>query len=171
MGMRTIIPTRWFGFVYIFLALVSASGIFKLANLLNIKFKTVTVLIIIFSISFFMVTSTVSNDDNPLYNKEHATRQGNKASELQGAVKIKTIFNGTYGSISSILISQDYNFSKEEGKLYILNKDAFRIPMVFEEIQHRIVKPFILTNEFKIKLESQSNEIYDNGEVWGYLIK
>lgn len=172
LGMRTIIPTRWFSFVYVLLALVSAYGLLKLVNLMNKQsIKVIVVVIIIFLMAFFMVTSTISNNDSPLYHKAHSERLAYKASELQGTAIIHHIFNGTYGSLTPDVISPDYNFSEDEGKLYTLRKDAFKYPMIFEEIRPGIAKPSILGDEFKIRLESNSNEIYDNGEVWGYVIK
>jgi len=185
-GLRNILSTRWFSFVYVILALVSAYGIFKLVNLINKKEGIAILVIAIFLISFFMITSTVSNDDNPLYNKEKAYRLGNKASELQGTATIHQIFNRTFKITAAPervlfnvpcvpldynVTSLNYNFNKDIGEMYVLRKDAFKYHMVEKLIRNGIGIPVILDEEFKTRLEINSNKIYDNGEVWGYVIK
>jgi len=181
-GDTSIMPTRWFIFAYLILALVSAYGLFKLINLINKRFATISFLIIIFLMSFFMITSTVSNSDNPLYHKEHTNLCAYKQSQLQGMSTFHKFFNGTYGeinpgplgTINSEILSQDYNFSKDAGKMYRIWKDAFIYPRLWTTYYERAgsgAQSYILDGEFKIRVELNSNEIYDNGEVWGYLIK
>ncbi|HII92055.1 MAG TPA: hypothetical protein HA262_07795 [Methanosarcina sp.] len=178
MGMRTIIPSRWFIFAYVILALVSASGILRMATLIKNKFNVVTVLMIIFLMSFFMVTSTISNGDNPLYNKLSSQRLGHTKSELQGAETIEKMCDGILTpsgetilkSIDPDMVSPDYSFTGDRGKLYVLDNDAFRIPIVLGKVSQGIYYPVILDYSFKVKFELNSSKIYNNGEVYGYLV-
>ncbi|AKB30499.1 hypothetical protein MSSIT_3780 [Methanosarcina siciliae T4/M] len=169
MGMRTIMPSRWFIFVYGILALVSASGIFRMANLIENKLNIVTILTIIFLMSFFMVTSTISNGDNPLYNEKSSQRLGHKASEINGIETIGRIYNGTINPIDLNMVSLGYSFIEDRGKLYVLNKEAFRIPVVSKKINPGIINSVILDDSFKARFESNGSKIYNNGEIWGYL--
>lgn len=181
-GITAIIPTRWFIFAYVILAIVSAYGLFKLINLINKRFATISFVIIIFLMSFFMITSTISNNDSPLYYKEHTSLCAYKQSQLQGILTINKLFNGSYGSISPYIqgkvdpaiLSVNYTFSKDKDKMYVIRKDAFIYPRLWTTALERAgagATPYILDEEFKKRVELNSNEIYDNGEIWGYLIK
>ncbi|OIQ05080.1 MAG: hypothetical protein COV98_04065 [Candidatus Altarchaeum sp. CG12_big_fil_rev_8_21_14_0_65_33_22] len=179
-GITAIMPTRWFIFAYVILAIVSAYGLFKLINLINRRFALMLFLITIFLMSFFMIASTISNNDSPLYHKEHVNLCAYKQSQLEGISSIHEFFNGTYGPISfygkidPAILSVDYNFSKDKDKMYVIRKDAFIYPRLWTTEIKRAgagATPYILNEKFKKRVELNSNEIYDNGEVWGYVIK
>jgi len=181
-GITAIIPTRWFIFTYVPFALVSAYGLFKLINLINKRFAIMFFLITIFLISFFMITSTISNNDSPLYHNEHTSLCAYKQSQLWGISTINKLFNGSYGSISPYIqghvdpaiLSVNYNFSKDKDKMYVIKKDAFIYPRLWTTMLERAgagATPYILDEEFKKRVELNSNEIYDDGEIWGYVIK
>lgn len=170
MGLRSIIPTRWFAFAYIFLAILFALGLLKSINLFTSTNGTIIAVVLIFIVSFFMITSTISNDDSPLYNKIRAVQQWQKSSELQGGSTINRIFNGSFGLINSEMLSPDYNYSKDTGKLYVLNRDAFIRP-IYIPVRSGIYEPLQLDYDFEIRLKSKSNGIYNNGQLQGYLVK
>ena len=170
MGLRTIIPTRWFVFIYIFLAILFAFGFLKSINIFNGTNRIIIAVVLIFVVSFFMISSTISNDDSPLYNTNKAVKQGHKASELQGDATINHIYNGSYGTFSSEMLSLNYNYSEDTGKLYKLNREAFIRP-IFVKIRSGIYEPLLLDHDFEMRLKSKSNEIYNNGEVQGYQVK
>ncbi len=181
-GVTAVMPTRWFIFAYVILAIVSAYGVFKLINLINKRFAIIFIMITIFLMSFFMITSTISNNDSPLYHKEHTSLCAYKQSQLGGISTINKLFNGSYGSISPYIqghvdpaiLSVNYNFSKDEDKMYVIRKDAFISPRLWTTELERAgagATPYILDENFKKRVELNSNEIYDNGEVWGYVIK
>lgn len=112
----------------------------------------------------------------PLHLEEKRPAMTSKTSELQGYATISQIFNGTYGSLDPSMSSPDYNYSKDDGKLYVLMKDALKYPLVRGKVEYKggiEVKRntrFIVSDELKMRLESNSNLVYDNGEFWGYLI-
>ncbi len=174
-GIGVLLQSRWFTFIYVILAIVSAFGIFKLANLINKKFREIAVVTIIFLLSLIMITSPAGI--TILHPEEKRSAMASKTSELQGYATINRIFNGTYGSLGPGMISPDYNYSEDKGKLYVLMKDAFKYALVRTEVEIKggaEVKRntlFILRDELKIGLESNSNVAYDNGEFRGYVIK
>lgn len=181
-GITAIIPTRWFIFAYVILAIVSAYGFFKLINLINKKFAIIFIIITIFLMSFFMITSTISNNDSPLYYKEHVNLCAYKQSQLQGISTIHKFFNGSHGLINAYIqaevdpaiLSVNYNFSKDKDKMYVIRKDAFTYPRLWTIALERAgagATPYILDEEFKKRVEMNSGEIYDNGEVLGYIIR
>jgi len=58
--------------------------------------------------------------------------------------------------------------------MYVIRKDAFIYPRLWTTEIKRAgagATPYILNEKFKKRVELNSNEIYDNGEVWGYVIK
>lgn len=190
----TMLPERWWSFIYILLSLVFAYALFKLSNLINKKFRMLIVIAIIFLTCLLMVASSHSNKDSLIFYPKSVVGIAYKSSELNGMKTIhqifnkdhpqqyiiprfygqKTIyqiFNGTYSALSPNIIFPDYNFSDDEGKLYVIAKNAFKIPMLHTKLYIKKYKHYVLNDEFKIRLEANSNEIYDNGEIWGYAIK
>lgn len=181
-AIKNTAPGRWFIFIYVILSIVSAYGIFKLINLINKRYRAAIIVSIIFLISFFMIVSTISNDDNPLYNKLNSNRGqlGHTSSELQSYSTIKQVFNGKYGggrkmlghgALNMEIIYLDYNFSEDAGKMYVIEEAAYIRPMFHETKYKGAGISFILPDELKIRLESNGNQIYDNNGVSGYLIK
>jgi len=175
MGLRTVIPDRWFIYTYVILALTSAVGIFKLVSLSNKKLINIFIFIIITAVlCFFMISTTTSNYHDPIYCKDNGWRFVYKTSELQGNKTIHLFFNGTYGVISLETISPLYNFTQDTGKMYILYKDANNTSMYGAPVKFKNdirMKKFKVPNEFKAKLDFNGNKIYDNGETWGYIIR
>ncbi|MDI6730335.1 MAG: hypothetical protein QMD06_02185 [Candidatus Altarchaeum sp.] len=132
-GINAVLQTRWFSFVYIILALVFAFGVFKLANLINKKFRKIAAVTLIFLLSLIMITSYAGI--TILHPEEERSAMASKTSELYGYATINRIFNETYGSLIPDMISPDYNYSKDEGKLYVLMKDAFKYPLVRTKVE------------------------------------
>ncbi|CEG13779.1 membrane hypothetical protein [groundwater metagenome] len=191
---QSMLPERWWAFIYITTCLVFAYALFKLANLINKKFRMPIVISIIFLTCLLMVTSSHSNKDNPIFYPKSTVGSAYKSSELNGMetihqifnkdhpqqyiiprfygqTTIYQIFNGTYSALSPNILFPDYNFSADEGKLYVIAKNAFEVSMFHRKLYVKKYENYILNDEFKIRLEANSNEIYDNGEIWGYAIK
>lgn len=171
-SVRCGIPGRWFPFAYMLLAIVSALGIFKFTNIINNNvIKNMFIVTLIFIISFFMITSTTSNKDSPLYNKEHTTKVWTTTSDIYGSKTINTIFNGTLKTPNLNTISPEYNISEDVGNLYVLKESDFKYPVsIYNRSTERAIG-VMLNEAIKTKISTNGNEIYDNGEVLGYLIK
>jgi hypothetical protein len=171
-SIRCVIPGRWFPFAYMLLAIVSAFGIFKFTNIINNNLiKNIFIVTLIFIISFFMITSTTSNNDSPLYNKEHTTKVWTTTSDIYGLKTINTIFNGTLNTPNLHTISPEYNISEDVGNLYVLKESDFKYPVSMYNVSTERAIGIMLNEAIKTKISTNSNEIYDNGAVHGYVIK
>lgn len=91
---------RWFFYSYLFLAILSAEGIFNCTNIarsskFNKVYAVAIILLIIFPLTFFMITSRVSNGDSPVYAKQIAVRMAYTSSEINSIKFISTTYNNS----------------------------------------------------------------------------
>lgn len=109
-GMNNIVPERWFIYEYFFLSIISAFGIIKISNLIYYpRLAKCFIVIIFFTVSFFMITSTVSNTDNPLWLKESTISNSFSINEVKGAETISKFTKNIYTDPSYFLNIFDLN--------------------------------------------------------------
>lgn len=185
LSLTSIVPERWFFYSYLFLAILSAEGIFNFTNIARrSRFYTVyigaIILLIIFPLTFFMITSPVVNDDSPVYAKQNAVRLAYTNSEISSIKFISNTYNNTvytdpyvvyiykfltskYKKIDFIKISNngDPNLN---GAILLRNYD----------IDHSIIQNseghYILGNELTTQFENpRYKKIYDSNDVDLYL--
>lgn len=67
-GLRNIIPDRWPAFIYVIFILFITIGFFKVVfSIKSQKQRVISIFIILFATSFFMVTDSQTNLDSPIY--------------------------------------------------------------------------------------------------------
>lgn len=187
-GIRNILPYRWFGFFYFFLAIMAAFAIMELIQRLDkIKLYEIGIFITIVSLTFFMSMNTYANQDSPIWLKESTVPAVYTIAELKGGQTLNQftstiITDSRYGgSCSSYLGIQRKSFRTERDIFNMINqKDSvflwreryFDQPVSIhtrvEEYNRRISKPTVLGTETFQKLED-INKIYDIGDIYGYV--
>ncbi|MBT4512983.1 MAG: hypothetical protein HOC20_12360 [Chloroflexi bacterium] len=89
MGIRNIMPYRWYAFIYIILSVPAAVAIFTVVQRLYLWGLTKIVLICItFSITFLMLTNSFTNTDSPIYSRELNQQMVYTDAEMATARKI-----------------------------------------------------------------------------------
>lgn len=82
-GFENILPQRWFAFAYLLFAIPASVGIQLMYNInASKKFTLYIQSIMIFTISFLMITSSIANMDSPIYSKDISLRTGYFESEF-----------------------------------------------------------------------------------------
>lgn len=171
----SILPGRWFPFIYILLIIFVPSGIFALTNLMRSTVsKNILVISILSFFVFFMITSPIANPDNELYSNEFRKRVGIYDSEMKAgdfaASKCNTVSKNCMYCIPDL---RNATFiDPEEPKTYhgstILIREydlkkGFYIPYTrpgFGECEE--------SGEDFIEYLGELNIIYSNGKVEGY---
>lgn len=187
-GLRNIIPSRWFAFEYFFLSIMAAFSIIKISKLFNWSYaKKIFVVMILFSLSFFMISSTISNVDSPLWLKESTISTTYTLKEVKGAETLSKysdnlISDNRYGgSVLSVYLGikessfkSERDLFKSENKIFIWRNYMLDRPirwfMRLEGYYKRIEEDKILGSEFLDKLERYDKN-YDNGDVSGYYLQ
>lgn len=103
-GIRTILPGRWYFIFTIFLSMLAA--VYVLWILSKIKsgiFAQAVLFSMIGVLTFFMISAPFINDDNPIYAKEKTVRSQFTSSEIQALNKINNVYTG--------LLRTDFSYS------------------------------------------------------------
>jgi hypothetical protein len=191
LGMRNFLTSRWFPLIAVFLVLVAASYMLKLASLFNSKkTKIPAIFIIVLLFSLVMVTTPGINKDNPLVGKDTTVRNQFKNIEIQ-AVKTLT---GTYSG--RILMDSPYDsclFYRNPGydvnnatsfdtnqiesreisgdQMILIRRSSLDEPISIDDPNIYgvdVIKPLPL--EFFNSFEAPEYErVYDNSEVLAYI--
>jgi hypothetical protein len=97
-GLRNIMPTRWFAFIYLFLSIMASFAITKLSTRSGRKpIACLVPFFVVIVLTFFMISGTTANDDSPLWLEESTISTTYTIQELSGAK--------TFSSHSSDFIS------------------------------------------------------------------
>lgn len=185
-GIRNIIPTRWFAFMYFFLSIMAAWAVyFLLIRIPNLRLRMVGSVIIIFSLTFFMTASTISNLDSPIWLKESTISTSYTVQELKGAETLShfsnetfsdsrfgsSILGGYYGSQQDSLNSRD--LSNRTGSIFIwrtyMENSPIRMLTTLKGYYKPVVSDVVLGPEYLEELE-RMQKVYENGDVRGYYI-
>ncbi len=185
-GMRNIIPYRWFVFEYFFLGIMAAFAIMHIAKRVR-KNKQISIIFVSLTcLSFFMITNTLNNEDNPLWLKDSTISVTYKLQEIKGAETItrysdKVISDLLYwmsilgvhcGIQSNPLFSSD--LSNRADDIFIWRKYMEDRPiLMYKRIEGYSLPAqinVILGSKFKRELEKM-HKIYENEEIVGYYIR
>lgn len=186
-GIRNIIPTRWFAFMYFFLSIMAAEAVFfLLIRIPEQRLRTFVSVIIIFSLTFFMTTSTISNLDSPIWLKDSTISTSYTLQELKGAETISHYSDETFsdsrygGSVLGIYIGsqQDSLYSRDlsnrAGSIFIwrtyMEDRPIRMVTTLKGYSQQVESDVILGPEYQEDLERMQQKIYENDDVRGYYI-
>jgi uncharacterized membrane protein len=123
----TLIPDRWFNFTYIVLSIVAMAGLFRLVSIIPANIIKICVLLLIVSMSMFMMTTASrSNADSPMV-FNGANRVGYTQSELDVISTLsdigsgRPITDGYYGFTFPYVIGFDRyeNFFQGDSRVFI----------------------------------------------------
>ena len=193
MGIRNIIPDRWFLFEYSFLTLMAAFAIVKFTNYIQTQAKKIAFLaILFFSFSLLMSSSTISNTDNPLWLKDSTpaisfTKAEESGMNTLSKFSMKLISDYEYGH-TFLELGQNYQNGVilYEDQIDSLNDNVFVWRTYTLTRPVRVIRNLstnytninyvklqyssgIYGYDFLNKLETNS-KMYDNGEVSAYIL-
>lgn len=187
-GLRNILPSRWFAFMYFFLSIMAACGIIMALSKKSFQEnKKAIVFIIIVVLSFFMISNTISNLDSPLWLEESSvsttyTKQEGVGAETIHRISNTIIIDNRYqellpksNSKTNVIIFQDYDqiLSSRNSvfmwRNYMIDR-PIRILMPIEGYYKRIEFPTIMGVETYNSLDNIHNKIYDNYGLEGYYL-
>ncbi|MFC1988440.1 hypothetical protein ACFLVJ_01225 [Chloroflexota bacterium] len=94
-GIRNVLPYRWFVFMYIPLTIFASFAIVKILDMYTRGLLRVLSIAIIFLVfSFLMITSTISNNDSPIYKKASTIRLAYTVQEMWAAKSLTQSYHG-----------------------------------------------------------------------------
>jgi hypothetical protein len=191
LGMRNLLTSRWFPLISVFLVLVAASYMLKLASLCDLrKAKIPAIFIIVLLFSFVMVETPGINKDNPLVAKETTVRNQFKNIEIQAIETLTGKYSGNilmdspYDSClfysnpkydnSNARYFDDKNIKTGEfdrNPMVLLRKSTLEEPISIDDPERfgvSIVQP--LPEEFYNSFEAQDYAlIYNSEEISAYV--
>jgi hypothetical protein len=186
-GMRNIIPSRWFAFMYFFLSIMAASALLIiLSKTPEKRLRLIACFLVISCLTFFMTTSTISNGDNPFWLQEttistaYTTQEGIGAETLSNIAKKLLIDSRYLAVIDSIPHTAEYiAFSSEQQmsntpdsvflwRQYMVDR-PIRKYIDLEGYYKKVEHPEILGTEFLNRLDS-FDKMYDNHGIQGYYL-
>lgn len=95
LGVRTIIPTRWFVFLYVPMVIIASYGVVKQLEFVPVpKIRYLLSILVLFSFCFLMITNSLVNLDTPLYTKNSAYRYAYTETELTIAEWVNQRYSG-----------------------------------------------------------------------------
>ena len=111
LGLSGILAHRWFYYSQLVLAFPAAFGVVLLCSLCRTK-RTAAIILasVAFAVSFFMITNSMTNFDNPTYAKDLTPRCAFTAAELQGMNAISDMCEGK----AAVIYPDNYYFRCSE---------------------------------------------------------
>jgi hypothetical protein len=186
-GMRNIIPSRWFAFMYFFLSIMAAFALLTTLSKTSKKgLSLMMCFVVLSSLTFFMTTSTISNEDSCFWLQEttistaYTTQEGIGAETLSNVAE-RVLVDSRYAEVignmphnaESITFSSDRQLTSEPGTVFLWRRYMLDRPiktsMHLEGYYKKIEKPNVLGIEILNKLD-QFNKMYDNHGVQGYYL-
>ncbi|MDV4343099.1 hypothetical protein HL657_07950 [Methanoculleus sp. YWC-01] len=186
-GIRNIIPSRWFAFMYFFLSIMAAFALLTILPKTSKKgLSLMMCFVILSSLTFFMTTSTISNEDSCFWLQEttismaYTTQEGIGAETLSNVAE-RVLVDSRYAEVidnmphnaERISFSSDQQLTRTPGTVflwrqYMLDRPV-RTSMHLADYYKNIEKPNVLGVEILNKL-GQFNKMYDNHGVEGYYL-
>jgi ABC-type transport system involved in multi-copper enzyme maturation permease subunit len=186
-GIRNIIPSRWFAFMYFFLSIMAAFALLSILSKTSKKgLGLMMCFVILSSLTFFMTTSTISNEDSCFWLRETTISAAYTAQEGIGAetlsnVAERVLVDSRYAEVISnmphnaegISFSSDRQITSTPDTVflwrqYMLDRPV-RTSMHLEGYYKNLENPNVLGIEILNKLD-QFNKMYDNHGVQGYYL-
>lgn len=176
-GLRNIIPSRWFVFVYFFASMLASFALFYIYNKINKPYIRISFifLTIVFFV-FFMSSSTIANQDSPLWLENSTPSYIYSTAEITAAKTIvqysENVFSDRFygSSVLGVYLGIDHRRFVDINSLDNRGKDIFLWRRYFFE------RPIYTTSKLEVlgsdvfnQLESE-NKIYNNKYVIGYYL-
>jgi hypothetical protein len=177
-GNALLIPERWFYFSQILLALPLAVALLLLCCFARSNLaKTMLLMFLMFSLTFFMIMSTSANLDNPTFSPDIQVRYGFTGSELEAIEKASRIWNGTIGADAHYSDLRWSSYSIEDISEQIYDRNYTQDQNMFVLVREEVVdNPFILFQVvYKLDYDPRNtlteqgfDKVYDCGSVSGF---
>jgi hypothetical protein len=186
-GIRNIMPSRWFAFMYFFLSIMAAFALLTILPKTSKKgLGLMMCFVVLSSLTFFMTTSTIANEDSPFWLQEttistaYTTQEGIGAETLSNIAKKLLIDSRYLAVIDSIPHTAEYiAFSSEQQmsntpdsvflwRQYMVDR-PIRKYIDLEGYYKKVEHPEILGTEFLNRLDS-FDKMYDNHGIQGYYL-
>lgn len=186
-GIRNIIPSRWFAFMYFFLSIMAAFALLTVLSKISKKrLGLMMCFVVLSSLTFFMTTSTIANEDSPLWLQEttismaYTTQEGIGAETLSNVAervlvdsRYAEVIGNTPHSVESIVFSSEQQINSTPGSIFLWRQYMLDRPIssstTLEGYYKEIVRPNILGVEFLNKLD-HFDKMYDNHGIQGYYL-
>lgn len=155
----------------------AALGILSLLRFFtNRRLRSMLLIVLVFVLSFFTITSLVANPESSLYAKELCARPGITSAERIAGEALLADFNDVqtdtyYGAVLPFLVekrinAKPLNFSDLNQGLVILRSYAVENPRILASISPR---EFDINPKERLDGDKNYALIYDNGSVRAYL--
>lgn len=177
-GLRNLIPDRWFVFVYFFVVIISAYGLITIIHHLpNIKFKIVSIFVVVVAMTFLFTASTICNQDSPLWLQESTRPYSLAPLSVSEDVGYKTItkYSGEIMDNSKAISEGSISGRKDVPfiwKNYMLDRPVrlFRDMDETTGMKYDMTRYLnkVLGKEYYEKLLLE-NKIYSNGDIIAFL--
>jgi hypothetical protein len=186
-GIRNIIPSRWFAFMYFFLSIMAAFALLTiLSKTSKNKLGLVVSFVVISSLTFFMTTCTVSSVDNSFWLQEttisaaYTTQEGVGAetlSNISGRILADSryieVIRSIRHSAEHIGFSSDRQLTSTPGSVFLWRHYMLDRPIrTYTDLggyYQKVERPEVLGTEFLTRLYD-FDKVYDNHGVQGYYL-
>lgn len=186
-GIRNIIPSRWFAFMYFFLSIMAAFALLSILSKTSKKGLSLMMCFVILScLTFFMTTSTISNEDSCFWLQEttistaYTTQEGIGAETLSNVAervlvdfRYAEVIGNTPHGVESIVFSSEQQINSTPGSIFLWRRYMLDRPIskyvALEGYYKPLVRPEVLGAEFLTRLDNL-DKMYDNHGIEGYYI-
>jgi len=185
-GIRNIIPSRWFAFMYFFLSIMAAFALLTIVSKTsNKRLRLIMCFVVLSSLTFFMTTSTIPNEDSPLWLQEttismaYTTQEGIGAETLSN-ISERVLVDSRYTEVidnmphsaERIIFSSEQQLSTPDTvflwRQYMLDRPVQNY-VHLEGYYRKVSSPEILGIEFLHRLDN-FDKMYDNHGIEGYYL-
>lgn len=186
-GIRNVMPSRWFAFTYFFLSIMAAFALLIIfSKMPNKRLRLIVFFVVLSSLTFFMTTSTVSNEDSPLWLQEttistvYTTQEGIGAETLSN-ISERVLVDSRYTEVidniphstERIMLSSKQQIISTPDTVFLWRQYMLDRPVrnyvSLEGYYQEVLNPEILGVEFLRKLENY-DKTYDNHGIEGYYL-
>ena len=180
-GVQSILPERWFAFIFLIVALIASEGLVTLVKLLNRKKALAIgfVFLLFCSLTFAFITNSDANRDSPLLLKNEVVRGSYLESEMEGASTIAKFANDSI--IITDYLFADYFWWDLQRPMLSINFSSLRLlnnSVVIERnyIYERPTREwdsgpyYVVPTKFAQEFQNL-DMFYSNGEVRAYYVE
>jgi positive regulator of sigma E activity len=187
-GIRNILPTRWFAFIYLFLSVMAGYAIFTLGSSVRkpaVRMSAIFILIV--PLVFFMVGNTICNLDSPLWLENSTISTSYTVPEVLGGSTITNLSSSTTGdqnyqisilnayyrgtALSSATYSSSRNLGADGRDLFIwrnyMENRPIQITTTVEGYYQPVAAEKVLGEEYYRTL-LLNDKVYNNGDLTGF---
>ena len=172
--------------MYVPLTIIASFAIVQILALwTSVLSRVLFIAMITLVLSFFMITSTISNIDSPLYNKEAINPQVYTAQEMSAAERITGFYDGRiiFDGLYWFPFTFYYNYRGEGSRLeeswlkeglpegMLIWREHMDKGPIFIEVKDFGLAPFTLEEDYEEQVAMERMLIYSNSEVRAYLSK